>query len=157
MNFALYESWRKWQFYKKLLITFFALNIFCLVTSLVLTGSYWSDLTIAPEKVKQLIIVGFLTFIFGICAPMYLFYKVGDMLNRARKELEQAAREIAREWIKQFEKYDENAFKNIDFWMNAILLSAEQFGRYYHHPVANLSGELAGLVRQEMKKIRKDF
>lgn len=154
MNYALYETWRKWIFYKRLLIGFFALNVFSVAVSIVLSFSYWEDLLSAPDKVKQLIIVGLLTFVFGLVLPMYLFFKIGSMLNDARKELEEAARQIAREWMKQFEKYDEQAFKNVDFWMNALLLGAEQVGRYYHHPIANLGGELARLVRQEIHKIR---
>ncbi len=156
MNAYLHQYWNQWIFYKRLMVAFFALNVFSVIVSVVLSVSYWNHFSDSPQQVKELIAVGGLTLTFGIILPLYVLLKIGLMMDHARRELERAARDIAQEWMRQFEKYDQDPFKNVDFWMNAVLLSAEQVGRYYKHPMANFGGELAGLVRLELNKIRKD-
>ena len=155
MTAHFYHYWHKWLFYKRLLIAFFALNVLSVSASAVLTISYWGQFSDSPTQVKELIIVGILTLTFGIILPSYIFYRMGRMMSHVRGELVNAAREIAKEWMQQFEKYDQEPFKNVDFWTNAVLLSAEQLGRYYSHPMAQFGGELAGLVRMEINKIRR--
>lgn len=155
MTTHFYQYWHKWIFYKRLLIAFFALNVLSVSASAILTISYWSDLSKSPTQVKELIIIGALTMTFGILLPTYIFYQMTNMAKQIRNELANAAREIAKEWMQQFEKYDQEPFRNVDFWANAVLLSAEQMGRYYNHPLAQFSGEMAGLVRTEINKIRR--
>jgi hypothetical protein len=248
--------WRKWQLYKKLLIGFFVLNVFCVVSGFVLSFNYWgfkqslreqhqveltklsasadlerqiaeleNDVVISSDRasifkeatewqklqnhlvasglgekfliepkavadrktalaflrdIKQslagerkaafdklsnmvesysdttweLVSIGILTLLFGLIIPGFIIWQLTRLLKRTTDELRQSAREIAREWIAQNEKFGGEGFKNIEFWVEIALLGAQIAGRSAGHPVAQMTGELALLIRQELEKSR---
>lgn len=264
---AKYSSlWRKWRFYKKLLMGFFVLNVFCVVSGFVLSFNYWgfkqslrdqhqnelkklaasadlerqvaeleNDVVVStapalrgdrlsdratvfkeaaewqkleaylrqsglyekfpvdskmiadPKEalaylrdIKQnlaserkatfdklsdmvesysdttweLISIGVFTLLFGLIIPGYIIWLITRLLRRTTEELRQSAREIAHEWMAQSEKYHGDAFKNAEFWVQMGLLGTQILSKSVPHPVAQLTGEMAHLIRQELDKSR---
>lgn len=250
--------WRKWYLYRNLLVGFFVLNVFCVVSGFVLSFNYWgfkqslrdqhrteleklsatadlerqvaelenllyngpkleraalfreatewqklqsylhasglsnkfpfSEATVATPKsglaylkdiktnladerkkafnkvsemvesysdtTREIIIIGALTLLFGLVIPGFIVWRLTRLLKRTTEQLRQTAREIADEWLRQNDKFGADGFKTVEFWVEMALLATQFTGRAANHPMAQLAGELAGLVRQEIEKSR---
>lgn len=101
---------------------------------------------------RILIWIGALTFLFGIAFPLLVLSLMGKLINQARLELQEAAKNVAREWTQAINQHGDKAFLNVEFWAEALLITGTQLGRYSSHPLAQLGGELSYLVRMEIHK-----
>ncbi len=103
----------------------------------------------------ELVTIGGLTLLFGLVIPAFIMMMLTRLLKRTTDELRQSARDIVKEWVNQNTKFGgADAFKNVEFWVEMALLAAQFTGRATNHPMAQLAGELAQLIRQELDKSR---
>jgi Sec-independent protein translocase protein TatA/cell division protein FtsB len=101
---------------------------------------------------QLIIITGVITLLFGLILPTIISSYMGRALNNARKEMQNAALEFIKAWGEAKAGMGEDAFKNVEFWLQILLLVGQQTSRLSSHPAAQITGELAYLVRIELQK-----
>ncbi len=102
--------------------------------------------------VRLIIIVSALSLLFGLLLPLYCFTRILRILVRTKDDLQKAAQNIVAEWLKAAHRFGEDPFRNIEFWLHIVLIAASYLGESSRHPAAQVAGELAHLVRRELKK-----
>ncbi len=103
------------------------------------------------QNMIELILTGALTLLFGVLLPHLVLYLIGRTLNRVRVEMQNSVREVLRAWNETANAFGPKPFQNVEFWLQILLLTGEQSSRLSRHPVAHIAGELAFIVRQELK------
>jgi hypothetical protein len=101
---------------------------------------------------RVLMWTGLVTLLFGLILPQYVLYKMGKTLNAIRIEMQQSALQFIKVWAETRAGFGEDAFKNVDFWMQILLLTTQHLSRLSSHPALQVTSELAFLVREELKK-----
>lgn len=101
---------------------------------------------------KLLIITGLLTLLFGVMLPSFVTYLMGRALNHIRVELQNTALSLVKTWSETRAGFGDGAFKNVEFWLQILLLFGSYSNRISSHPAAQISSELAHLVRIELQK-----
>jgi hypothetical protein len=101
---------------------------------------------------RSLILTGLITLVFGIILPQFLIFKLAHTLNTIRIEMQNSAREFIKTWAETRAGFDDGAFKNVDFWLQIILLSTQHASRLSSHPALQVTSEMAYLLREELKK-----
>lgn len=118
--------------------------------------SEWQNLNTSLHKyndrMKLLITTGAITLIFGIILPLTILYLMGRAVNRLRIELQNTALEFIKTWAETKAGFGEEAFKNVEFWLQVLLLIGQNTSRVSTHPLAVIAGELAYLVRLELQR-----
>lgn len=104
------------------------------------------------DTTRLLIAVGCLTLIFGILLPLFVLYRLGRTLDRMRNEMQNAALEFVKSWSETKAGFGDEAFKNVEFWLQVLLLLGHQAGQLSGHPAAQIAGEFAHLLRVELQK-----
>lgn len=104
------------------------------------------------SNVRQLILAGLMTLMFGFIFPSLFIYLIGRALNRVRVEMQKAALEFIRGFNENRSAYGADAFKNVEFWLQILLLMSEQARYLSGHPVALMTSEISYVIRQELKK-----
>lgn len=102
--------------------------------------------------VRLIIVISFLSLTFGLLLPLYCFARISKILVRTKEDLQKAAQNIVAEWLKAAHRFGEDPFRNIEFWLHIVLIAAAYLGESSRHPAAQVAGELAHLVRRELKK-----
>lgn len=102
--------------------------------------------------VRLIIVVSLLSLTFGLLLPLYCFARISRILVRTKDDLQKAAQNIVAEWLKAAHRFGEDPFRNIEFWLHIVLIAAAYVGESSRHPAAQIAGELAHLVRRELKK-----
>ncbi len=100
----------------------------------------------------ELILTGLLTLLFGIVLPQFVLYLIARTMNRVRVEMQNTVRDILKSFNETSAAFGPKPFQNVEFWLQILLLSGEQASRLSRHPVAHIAGEMAFLVRQELKQ-----
>jgi hypothetical protein len=101
---------------------------------------------------RVLLWTGLATLLFGLILPQYVLYKMGKTLNAIRLEMQHSALQFIKVWAETRAGFGDGAFKNVDFWMQILLLSTQHMSRLSSHPALQVTSELAYLVREELKK-----
>ena len=148
---SLFTLSQKIKIYRRLLICFLALNAFSIITSVVLSISYWQG-DVAHRE--ELIWIGALTFVFGVLLPGFVSYLLGKALRNAQKMFIQAARDLISDWRLAVDKGGPDPFKNMQFWVEVLLIVGSHLGRQIDHPLVQIGGDLAGLVQHELRLAR---
>jgi len=107
------------------------------------------------DSTRLLIAIGAITLLFGLVLPNVVLYFMGKTLNGLRRELQDAAIQFLKQWSETKAGFGDEAFKNVDFWMQIVLLVGSQSGRFSNHPALQIGSELAHLVRIELQKQAK--
>jgi hypothetical protein len=101
---------------------------------------------------KELVLTGLLTLIFGFLLPTAIMVYAGRAINALRKEMQSAIVEFLRSWKDATSAHGPGAFKDPDFWLKILLLVGQYSGQMSSHPVAQIAGEIAFVVRQELQR-----
>lgn len=107
-------------------------------------------------SVAQLLLIAFLTLIFGVVAPILVFYRLSIVLAKLRAEAEKKFVKWMNWWIKTYgkEKFDpKNPFyQKPQFWVNVFLVFIETMAPQSRNPMVGFFGELAPVLRAELSK-----
>lgn len=106
------------------------------------------------DTTREIVVIGGFTLLFGLVLPGFVLWRLTRLLKSSTEQLRHTAREIVDEWLRQNDKYGAEPFKNPEFWVQLFLLTTQFSGRAMGHPMAQLAGEMAGLVRHELEKSR---
>jgi hypothetical protein len=148
---SLFTLSQKIKLYRRLLMLFLAVNVFSCVTSIVLSISYWQgDLS----HKKELIYIGALTFLFGILLPGLISYLLFKALKTAQRLFIESVRSLVADWRQAVESGGPEPFKNMQFWVETLLILSHHLGRQVDHPLVQIGGDLAGLIQHELKIAR---
>lgn len=104
------------------------------------------------NKTRLLIVTGLLTLIFGLILPSFIIYLMSQGLNHIRIEMQNTVFDFIKNWNITRDNFGDEAFKNVEFWLQIILLIGSTGGRMSSHPVAKISSELAHIIRLELQK-----
>jgi hypothetical protein len=104
------------------------------------------------DSTRLLIAIGTITLLFGLILPNIALYFMGKTLNGLRLELQEAAMQFLKQWSETKAGFGDEAFKNVDFWMQILLLVGSQTGRLSSHPAVQIGSEFAHLIRIELQK-----
>jgi hypothetical protein len=99
----------------------------------------------------ELILVGIITLLFGIILPQFILYLIGRTLNRLRLEMQNSVKDFLKSWNQTSTAFGPKPFQNVEFWLQILLLAGEQSSRLSGHPAARIAGELAFIIRQELR------
>ena len=100
----------------------------------------------------EIVITGLVTLVFGVFLPLLMIYLMGRAMNRVRQELFSLVQEILKDWNSAIGSFGDQPFRNVEFWLQILLLVGSHGSRLSHHPVAMVSGELAHILRLELQK-----
>ena len=100
----------------------------------------------------SLIFCGILALIFGFLVPAFIFGLAGKTLKNFHSSLQKQAAEISANWVKELERFDGDAFKNLKFWINISLMAVTRSSRLSNHPGFNLVGDIAEQIKLELEK-----
>ncbi len=149
LDFAL----RRWRLYKRLLMTFAVVNVFTVAAGLVIGIHYVNyDLITAQE----LIAIGLITLLFGIILPLVVMARITSTIRALRQEIQRSVFDFLRNWRQTEQDFaaQDGAFKNPEFWLQIALLCGQFFGQASSNPAAQMAGEIALTIRNELKKNR---
>lgn len=104
------------------------------------------------DTTKLIIIAGAITLLFGIIAPTLILYLMGRALNHARREIQATALQFVKTWAETKAGFGEDAFKNIDFWLQILLLVSNHAAKMSSHPAIQITSEIVHIVRLELLK-----
>lgn len=104
------------------------------------------------SKTQILIMVGLATLLFGLVLPIIIMYFMGRTLQGIRREMQSAALDFIRSWAEAKAGFGDEAFRNVEFWLQILLLLGERTSHLSSHPVVQITGEIAYLIRLELKK-----
>lgn len=107
--------------------------------------------------VRTIIVISALALLFGLVLPLYCFSRITRVLVRTKNDIHKAAQNIVSEWLKAAHRYGEKPFRSVEFWLHIVLIAATYLGTSSRHPAAQVAGELAHLVRAELKKSGIEF
>ena len=112
-------------------------------------------LTTYRSNMRELLVIGFITLLFGLILPLLCLYLLGRALNGIRREMQAAALRVVGEWSETRLQFGEGAFRNMEFWLKMLCLAGEQTRHLSYHPAAQVVSEFAFLIRHELAK--RDF
>jgi hypothetical protein len=104
---------------------------------------------------RLLIWTGLLTLFFGLVLPCFAIYAMGRALNAIRVEMQNTAISIVKTWSETQASFGDGAFKNLEFWLQVLLLVGSYSSKLSAHPTLQVTGELAHIVRLELLKKQK--
>ncbi len=103
-----------------------------------------------------MMLIAFLTLVFGVGLPAVIFYKLSLTVNKLRVEAEKKFVKWMNWWIKTYgkEKFDaKNPFyQKPHFWMSMFLMFVETMAPQSKNPMVGFLGELAPILRAELGK-----
>jgi predicted permease len=146
---------KKYVFYKRCLITLFAMNVFFIVCGAVACVHYFRTHDVSA---LELTAVGLGTLVFGIMAPALLINKIMKAAQEMRRQTEQSVARWVAGWLEEVRDHggeSENtgeAMTNPAFWANIVLLTVEVFGQNVKHPAAQYFVEFAPMIREQLSK-----
>ena len=111
-------------------------------------ANYYSSFSASSH---ELVWVGLFTFLLGILVPGILFTLFLLSVYRAKKQM---TAQIS-SWAKNFSAlstHDKKDLKDINFWIEMILLTVEEFTRFTDHPLKNYTREIAHAVRSKLRQ-----
>jgi hypothetical protein len=104
----------------------------------------------------EFVVIGILTLIFGFLVPYIVIRLSTTMLNTVRLEMQKTAYDVMKTWSEERTKYGEQAFQNVDFWLQILLTMGHHSGRLSSHPMAQMLGELAFLMQKELTRLESE-
>ncbi|MFK8138400.1 MAG: hypothetical protein AB8E15_08575 [Bdellovibrionales bacterium] len=100
---------------------------------------------------KQLIWIAAFSLVFGFLLPTLissLIAKTGWMI---KKRSEKKVKDYIVNWNTEKSKHSE-PFKSPEFWSKVVLISTEQFGSEFGHPMGGYAAKISSEILEEMKK-----
>lgn len=167
------KIFRRYQFYKKLLVFLIVANSLLFAVSLVQFVNYFnfqSELQTeiahsaalqnlhekSQTQAKVTALIGLFAFFFGVLFPTVVFYKLNLTIQEMRKKTEKQFTSWLSWWVKNYGniKIDsESPFYNRpDFWLNVVLFALETYGPGAKNPAINYLADLAPLIRNEISR-----
>jgi hypothetical protein len=140
---------KKYQFYKRLLLTLFAVNVLFIMFGIIAVFKFFQTHDVTAAEV---VIVGLGTFVFGILTPYVIIDKFMTNMAEMRKRTEIAVAAWVSGWMENYKDHDNDAIHDPLFWLNIGLLTAEVVGQHTQHPVGRMLAEFAPLLKQELAK-----
>jgi hypothetical protein len=104
------------------------------------------------DTTRLFIITGSTTLVFGIILPLLVIYLMGRAINVLRLQIQNAAIEFLQSWAQTKASFGDDAFKNVDFWLQMLLLIGQASGSMSRHPAVIIASEMAYLIRIELQK-----
>jgi hypothetical protein len=96
--------------------------------------------------------IGFLAFVIGVFAPIYLSHKITATINEMRVQTEERVIQWLNGWLENYESAGDDAIKEPRFWLNMILLSVEVLAQNTENSTARHIAEFGSVIRRELKK-----
>jgi hypothetical protein len=164
---------RRYQFYKKLLVILIVANTLVFAVSLVEFINYYNfqaelrhEIANIPnlqsiyqnsqDKAKITFVIGIFAFIFGVMLPTVVLYKLNLSIHEMRKKTEKQFISWLNWWVKNYGNIKVDAkspfYNRPDFWLNVALFALETYGPSAKNPALNYLADLAPIIRNELSK-----
>lgn len=164
---------RRYQFYKKLLVFLIVANSLVFAVSLVEFVTYFNfqsefrqEIANVPalqdlyeksqSKAKITFLIGAFAFFFGVLFPTIVLYKLNLSIHEMRKKTEKQFVSWLNWWVKNYGniKADSKSpfYNRPDFWLNVGLFALETYGPNSKNPALNYLADLAPILRNEIAK-----
>lgn len=168
---------RRYYFYKKLLIFLIIANALVFAVSLIEFVNYYNfqaefhqELANAPalqniyeqsqNKSKITFLIGAFAFIFGVLLPTLVLYKLNLSIYEMRKKTEKQFISWMNWWVKNYGSIKAESkspfYNRPDFWLNIALFALETYGPNAKNPALNYLAELAPIIRSEIAKDKEN-
>jgi hypothetical protein len=102
------------------------------------------------DKQFQLLLIGVLSFFFGILFPLLilqLMFKAGML---ATEKTEDHVKAWVIQWQQENKNYNE-PFKSPEFWSRIAIISLEHFAPLIDHPAAQYVGDISAEIKSQMR------
>jgi hypothetical protein len=139
----------RYRNYKFMLRTLLVLNALMVSVGGVLFFEYLRTHDVAA---RDLFLIGLGTLIIGFILPYLIWRRVSHTLHEIKVQTEKAVAHWVAGWLESLKESPEDPFRDPRFWANIGLLSAEVLCENSHHPVVRTLGELAPMIKRELRK-----
>ena len=103
------------------------------------------------DKQFQLVLIGVLSFFFGVLFPLLVL----QLLFKAGMLAKQKTEDHVKAWVIQWQRENRNfeePFKSPEFWSRVAVISLEHFAPLVDHPAAQYVGEISAEIKSQMRE-----